>query len=235
MANEHVCKECKNTNGEHKPGCRFDHPAAPPATELCECGHAKTYHQASPSDGVERMHINNCRKCPCPGYRPASSPSVEPAESEADFKIEPINTYTLHVPLRFVGQGKMPDFNEDEPAEAKACEHRNTKFSDIGMRDCLDCGGKEIDYQPDDPPTQSTADEGMKAGEYINGKGWNLYAVGDIEGLLNGFAASQLSAAKAKWAEEFIGKVEAKPECRGCDCMAKMRSVAADMMKAGGE
>jgi hypothetical protein len=33
---------------------------------------------------------------------------------------------------------------------ADPCKHENVKLSDIGMRDCLDCGGKEIDYQPDD-------------------------------------------------------------------------------------
>lgn len=32
------------------------------------------------------------------------------------------------------------------------CEHKNARYNEIGLLDCLDCGGEEIDYQPEDSP-----------------------------------------------------------------------------------
>lgn len=153
---------------------------------------------------------------------PTAPPATEPAEGEC-WCANCGKIFTATIKHERIQPG-ICELVRPAP-EAKACEHRNTRFSDIGMRDCLDCGGLEIDYQPDTPPTQSTEAQKdliemlAEAVKFMDSRhrpppedrdvSVNEKRLHDAIAIeMAQFASEQLSTAKAKWAEEVVDHVQ---------------------------
>lgn len=63
-----------------------------------------------------------------------------------------------------------PYYDRPSPPAEPKCEHRRTVPNPAsGMPDCLDCGGKEIDYQPDPPCVECGHKKASFISRYI---GW---------------------------------------------------------------
>ena len=66
-------------------------------------------------------------------------------QAEEKLRAELRNTELKHVPVEY-----LKNLGEVSGCSCDPCKHINTTRSEIGNYDCLDCGEKEIDYQPCD-------------------------------------------------------------------------------------